>query len=110
MTATYRVWCLSWEDTEEDGKDVVAADLLASIGKPPKRHGPIEVYHQIDAEDAAEAYADYAHDHRDGNECTWPLVFRVRCPDGTLQDFEVDRDFAPTFHAAPVKPQGERHG
>lgn len=110
MTQSYRVWCLSWDDTEEDGKDVVAANILTAIARPPTRLDPIEVYHQLDAAEAVEAYADYAHDHRDGNESTWPLVFRVRSPDGTLQDFEVDRDFEPTFSAFPVKPQGVRHG
>ena len=111
MTALYRVWCLSWDDTEEDGKDVVAVDILKAIGKPPPtRRDPIEVYYQLDAESAAEEYADYAHDSRDGNECTWPLVFRVRGPDGALQDFEVVRDFDPTFRATPVKQPGARHG
>ena len=107
MSANFHVWCLSWDDTEEDGKDVVTVDLLAALNRPRSKHGPIEVGHGLDAEAAAEEYASYAHDRRDGNESTWPLVFRVRGPDGTLQDFSVDRDFDPTFRAAPLRKAAE---
>lgn len=106
MTATYRVWCLSWEDTEADGCDVVAVDLSREFRNSPPR-GVVWSFGTLDAETAAEMYADYAHDNRGGNECTWPLVFRVRCPDGALQDFSVDRDFDPTFRAAPLRKAAE---
>ena len=59
-----------------------------------------------DAGDAAKAYADYAHGNRDGWESSWPLTFRVRCPDGSIQDFEVAREYVPEFSASPVKPKG----
>ena len=103
MSNVYRVWCLSWDDTEEDGCDVtVVTDVAKAFKKSPPR-GVIWSFAALDAETAAEMYADYAHDHRDGNECTWPLLFRVRCPDGAVQDYSVDRDFAPTFRAAPIR-------
>jgi hypothetical protein len=99
----YRVWCLSWDDEEEDGSDVVSYDILGAY--PRSERGVIRVPSTVlyDAEDAAEAYAEYAHDNRDGYESSWPLVFRVRCLDGATCDFEVDRDYAPQFSAAPVK-------
>jgi hypothetical protein len=55
------------------------------------------------ASGAAEAYASYVHDNRDGYETSWPLEFRVRCPDGTIQDFAVDREVVPEFTAVPVR-------
>src|SRR5574341_487979 len=87
--ARYRVWCLSWDEEEEHGANVVEV--------------PTTVLR--DAADAAEAYADYVHSERDGWEATWPLVFRVRCPDGSTADFEVDREYVPEFSAAPIKPR-----
>jgi len=99
----YRVWCLSWEDEEEHGSDVVGYDILGPYPKPER--GVVFVPDTLlhDAGDAAEAYADYAHDNRDGYESSWPLVFRVRCPDGTTCDFEVARDFVTEFSAAEIE-------
>lgn len=98
----YRVWCLSWEDTEEDGTDVVVYDILSHDYRTQDRRSIYVPYG--DPSDAAEAYADFAHSNRDGYECTWPLMFRVRCQDGTLVDFEVDREIVPEFSARPIKP------
>lgn len=100
----YRVWCVSWEDEEEYGSDVVGYDFLTHDFEKQER-GVVYIpgYSLADAGDAAEAYADYAHDHRDGYECTWPLVFRVRCPDGSVEDFEVGRDFVTEFSAHPAR-------
>ena len=101
----YRVWCLSWEDDEEYGSDVVAYDILNHDYKSRQR-GVVYVPSTMfgGAEDAAEAYADYVHSNRDGYESSWPLTFRVRCPDGSVLDFEIDREFVPEFSASPVKP------
>lgn len=102
----YRVWCLSWDEEEEHGADVVGYDILShDYGKRVPR-GIVYVPDTVlyDAAGAAEAYADYVHSNRDGNESSWPLVFRVRCPDGTTADFEVDREFVPEFSAASIKP------
>ena len=104
MTASFRVWCLSWDEEEEHGCDVVAYDIL---GKYPRgQRGVVHVPNSLlhDAAHAAEAYADYVHDQRDGYECTWPLTFRVRDSDGTTTDFEVDRQYVTEFRASPVKP------
>ena len=101
----YRVWSLSWDEDEEDGADVVGYDIIShDYGKRVPR-GIVYVPDTVlfDAGDAAEAYADYVHSQRDGYECTWPLVFRVRCPDGSTADFEVDREYVPEFSATPVK-------
>lgn len=107
--ACYRVWCLTWEDDEESGSDLIVYDILQ--GHPRDRRGVVYVpsMHLYDASDAAEAYADYAHGNRDGNESSWPLTFRVRCLDGSLQDFEVDREFVPEFSASLVKPVDKEH-
>jgi len=108
MTAPgrYRVWCLSWDDEEEHGSDVVGYDILTPHPKPAR--GIIFVPSALlrDAGDAAEVYADYAHDNRDGYDSSWPLVFRVRCSDGTTSDFEVTRDFVTDFSAAAIEPAG----
>jgi hypothetical protein len=100
--ARYRVWCVSWEDEEEHGSVVVGYDILNHDYASQER-GVIYVPLGT-AADAAEAYADYAHDRRDGHESTWPLVFRVRSPDGSIQDFEVRRDFVAEFSATLVRP------
>ena len=102
----YRVWCLSWDEEEERGADVVTYDILSHDYNKRAARGVVYVPSTVlcDAGDAAEAYADYVHSNRDGNESSWPLVFRVRCPDGTTADFEVDREFVPEFSAAPIRP------
>jgi hypothetical protein len=106
----YRVWCVSWEDDEEHGSDVVGYDTLNHDRSTQDRGVVyIPIYSLGAAADAAEAYADYAHDNRDGYESTWPLVFRVRCPDGSVQDFEVHRDFVAEFSAAPAKAAACTH-
>ena len=100
----FRVWCLSWDEDEEHGCDVVAYDIFGAYprGQRGVVHVPSTVLH--DAAAAAEAYADYVHDNRDGNESSWPLTFRVRDADGAITDFEVYRDYVTEFSAAPVKP------
>ena len=104
MIARYRVWCLSWEDTEEQGSDIVPYNILGE--HPHYVRGVVHVPRAVlDAADAAEAYAEHAHDHRDGWDSSWPLVFRVRCPDGTMADFEVDREYVPQFSAAALEPE-----
>ena len=104
----YRVWCLTWEDDEEYGSDVVGYDVVNHDYEKQDRR-VVYVPRELlgGAGDAAEAYADYAHDNRDGYECTWPLMFRVRCPDGTTCDFEVTRDFVTEFRASPTKAPRE---
>lgn len=100
----YRVWCTSWGETEEEGRDVVEGTELrggAIVGVP----GAIVRAWVFGPDDAAKVYAEYVHDHRDGYESSWPLTFRVRSPDGTTADFEVERDFSPTFRAARCKEQ-----
>lgn len=106
MTAPlrYRVWCLSWDDNEEYGSDVVAYDILNhDHSREDRRVIYASSFCLNDASDAAEAYADYVHDNRDGYESSWPLKFRVRCPDGQVQDFEVNRDYVTEFSASPIK-------
>ena len=102
----YRVWCLSWDEEEENGADVVSYDILSHDYNKRERRGVVYVPDTVlcDAGDAAEAYADYVHSNRDGCESSWPLAFRVRSPDGSTADFEVDREFVPEFSAAPIKP------
>ena len=53
-----------------------------------------------DAEDAAEEYAKYIYDHRDGWEgMPKNTVFiEVMSPDGTVTGFNVFTEFAPSFH------------
>lgn len=83
----YRVWCLSWDDDEEYGADVVGYDILSHDYNKRVPRGVVYVPDTVlyDASNAAKAYADYVHSNRDGWESTWPLVFRVRCPDGSSE-------------------------
>ena len=96
----YRVWCLSWDQDEDDGKDIVGYDILTH-DYSKKTRGVVYVadMNLCDAGDAAEAYADYVHSDCDGHEDTWPLKFRVRGPDGVIHDFSVDRDYEPVFRS-----------
>jgi hypothetical protein len=98
------VWCLSWDEEEEDGCDVVPYDILGEY--PRGRRGVVHVADTTlhDASDAAEAYADFVYSARDGNESSWPLTFRVRSADGAIDDFDVDCQHVPEFRASPVKP------
>lgn len=104
ILSRYHVWCLSWDDEEDAGSDVVAYDILKHDYKTEER-GVIYVpsFSLARPLDAAAAYAEYAHDHRDGYEATWPLLFRVRGPDGEISDFEVNREYVPKFTAHPIK-------
>lgn len=101
----YRVWCLSWDEEEEHGHDVVEYDILNHDYSTRARRGVVYIPSTVlhDASSAAEAYADYVHGNRDGNESTWPLTFRVLCPDGSTADFEVGREFVPEFSASPCE-------
>lgn len=98
------MWCLSWDDDEEYGMDVVSYDPVTQTNVAPRK-GEIQVaYFSLhDPAEAAEIYADWAHDNRDGWECTWPLKFRVRSEDGSLHDFEVDREQVMEFSASPIE-------
>lgn len=102
----YRVWCLSWEEEEEHGADVVGYDILSHDYNKRTPRGVVYVPDTVlyGAAEAAEAYADYVYFDRDGYESSWPLVFRVRNPDGSTEDFEIDREYVPEFSASPVKP------
>ena len=104
MMRRFRVWCLSWEDDEAHGCDVVTYDILGEY--PRGQRGVVYVPDTVlhDAADAAEAYANYVHDNRDGYESSWPLTFRVRNSEGAIDDFEVDREYVAEFSASPVKP------
>jgi hypothetical protein len=99
-TDRYRVWCLSWEDAEERGSDIVPYNLLTHDYRQDR--GIVYVLNVLlhDAAAAAEAYASYVHDNY---EASWPLKFRVRCPNGSIQDFEIEREIIPAFKAALVK-------
>jgi len=103
------VWCLSWDEEEEDGADVVGYDIVNHDYNKRERRGVVYVPDTVlcDASDAAEAYADYVHSQRDGWESSWPLTFRVCCPDGSVVDFEVDREHVPKFSARPIKVAGK---
>jgi hypothetical protein len=105
MTARYHVWCVSWDDEEEYGADLVPYDILNHDYTKRVPRGEVHVADTrlYDAASAAEAYADHFYSQRDGYESSWPLVFRVRSPDGTVQDFEVGCEHVPEFSAAPVK-------
>lgn len=91
----YRVWCLSWDDDEE-----VATSYLDA----PKSDDILDRYNlngdrkwATDAREAVRMYAEYCHSQRDGCEGSWPLMFRVRLPDGTTRDYEVERHTVPEF-------------
>lgn len=100
----FRVWCLSWEDDEETGMDLVGYDPMKEE-RPSATRTAINVpfYSLSDAEDAAETYADYCIDNRDGWDSSWPLTFRVRLPDGSTEDYEVELDTVPEFTARKVR-------
>jgi hypothetical protein len=104
MGEKYRVWCLDWDDTEEDGSDVVGYNPISTEPTGAKGVIPVPFYNLENGREAAEAYASYAHSHRDGWESSWPLRFRVRLEDGSTQDFEVEREMVPEFIAREVRP------
>jgi len=100
----YRVWCLSWDDEEEAGRDVVAYDIMKHSFRDEKRGVLYASNTRVRTlADAAEVYADYVHHQRDGWDSEWPLMFRVRAEDGSIADFEVTREHVPTFSAHPIK-------
>lgn len=105
MTTHYRAWCLSWDDDDEAGHDLVGYDVMTHDYHSEVRGTIYVPYGSLSSpSDAARAYADYVHRQRDGWDSSWPLNFRVRCPDGKLLDFEVEREFLPEFRVAPLKP------
>jgi hypothetical protein len=104
----YRVWCLSWEDDEENGSDVIVYDILThDLDRREKRVIYVSNVSVFDLSDVVEAYADYANSHREGYESSWPLRFRARCPGGSTYDFEVDRQIVPQFKAHPIQSAEE---
>lgn len=97
MTAPiFRVWCLSWDDSDREGRDVVGYNPGTETA--PRQGLAFYICNEDHmAWDAVKLYAEWAHDNRDGHEAAWPLTFRVRKPDGTTEDFEVERAYAVTF-------------
>jgi hypothetical protein len=103
---SYRVWCPSLDDTEDDACEISTLDAGAHWDATERNRARITLpsYRSLDAKDAAEVYADYCHAHRDGWDATWPLDFRVKCEDGSIVDFEVDREAVPEFTARKKRP------
>jgi len=105
----YRVWCLSWEEDDEQGADVVVYDImrhdLASEVRGVVYAPNISVSSPADA---AKRYAEHVYRQRDGWEATWPLAFRVRSPDGSMADFEVSCEHVPEFRASPLKKPSKK--
>jgi hypothetical protein len=62
----FRAWCLSWEEDEEHGADVVAYDIMTHDYGARVPRGVVQVPDTVlhDASDAAEAYADHVHSHK----------------------------------------------
>ncbi len=85
-SSVYRVWCLSWDDDEDVG-----------VEYPDTPSSGQRIEWALDVRDAVRMYAEYCHNNRDGWESTWPLMFRVRLPDGSTRDYEVDREMVPDF-------------
>ena len=104
MSGVYRAWCLSWEQDEADGVELRPYDPFThDYSRRDRGVCWVNSVNLCDAEDAAEAAADYYHSQRDAWDSSWPLTFRVRGPDGITHDFEVERDTVPTFHASFVR-------
>jgi len=103
---SYRAWCVSWgDDEEQSGSDLVPYGGSTGPSSPGPRAILVPFYNLGSPSDAAEAYADYIHRERDGWEASWPLTIRVRSPDGSVHDFEVERETVPKFHATEVEVQ-----
>ena len=91
----YKVWAVQYN--EEDAGSVTYLDRPASDDVIDRFNlGSVKKWAQ-DARDAVKLYADYFHSQCDGWECTWPITFRVRCPDGQVLDYEVEREMVPEF-------------
>lgn len=100
--SSYLVWCLSWDDTEEQATTIQSYDPVVGSRIDTRLLYEVPFYSLESPKEAAEVYADWIHARRDAWEATWPLTFRVRSPDGTEQDFEVDRAMVPEFSARKV--------
>lgn len=102
MAATFHIWCLSWDDDEDDGCDVAGYDPMKGGWRDDTKKRGDTVWvpfreHILDVREALIAYARHCHNNRDGWEASWPLNFRVRLPDGTTEDYEVEREHVPEF-------------
>lgn len=102
----FLVWCTSYDDTEDDACSVECAPVSSGDLEYGRRR--IVSYTLRGAGEAAEQYAAFVHNQRDGWELTWPLQFRVKHADGSMEDFEVDREMAPVFTAS--RPRAARAG
>lgn len=94
---SYRVW---WHDEFRDCKtDDERDDAAWPVPDRRSFFNPDLVTPCEDIEDAAEQYAEYFHNNRDGWENSWPIEFVVH--DGrAFHLVSVDRDYDPTFSAA----------
>lgn len=93
----YRVWCIAhnMEEPEEHGKSYFDKPYAKSLGWPGEW--------TCDADDAARRYAEYFYNECDGHRDRWPIRFRVRSPDGTTTDFDVECEYEPSFSATAVE-------
>lgn len=77
----FLVWCTSYADTEDDACSVECIPISISDAEYSSRR--IVEYTLRGAADAAERYARFVHNQRDGWELTWPLQFRVKHADAS---------------------------
>jgi hypothetical protein len=88
------VWCA---DDFKDCKNDEERDELAWIVPPERGIFNVDYVHNCDdPEEAAQKFADVFHDEREGNECTWPIVFIVHDGEKYFR-VSVDRDYQPVF-------------
>lgn len=96
---SYKVWCLTWGDTENDACTVSEVNVRSGLVWTMRQ---ITTYQCPSAADAAERCADVWHNLRDGWEAAWPLTFRVKDEAGVETDFSVEREVVPSFRAHAV--------
>jgi hypothetical protein len=101
---SFRVWCLSWDEDDAQGADVLVYDITTHDYASQVRGVVYAPNISVSSPaDAARAYAEHVYRQRDGWDASWPLAFRVRSADGSEADFEVTCEQVPEFCATPLK-------
>jgi len=57
--------------------------------------------------DICEEAADHFHDHLDGWESQWPIVFEIFMDGVSMGKCEVEREYEPAFSASQIANKGE---
>lgn len=106
MSQRFFVWCLTWEESEDEACEVIPYDPISEGWQRDEKQKIWAAFKpSLTVVEAAETAAEHYHVHRSGWEASWPLRFRVKAATtGEIFDIDVEREVVPRFSGTVIKP------